>query len=805
LHLLHLSLNVLVQLVTEQYEDQDEEKFVSVRSYFPETWLWELVPVSEQIQLKRHLPHSITSWLTNVMCISDNDGIGFSDETEIVSFQSFFVEIIVPYSIKREESFYLYIHVSNYLNYSFPIRITLRLSEGLQLKDPQENPTVSYCLLANNTVTHTIKVKGTQIGTANVTVLSELDNQYPEECGPEVVVSKRDIILKSIQVESEGYPVTLSKSALLCASETYTPNNISWHISPHKDIIVGTDTGYLSLNGDLLGPTIENLDQLLEVPTGCGEQIMASMVPNLYILRYLNATNSLKSSTRQRIIRNLKIGYQRIMNYVHKDGSFSAFGYYDPSGSMFLTAFVVRTLKEAKRFIYVDQRIIDKAVKWIFDHQLENGCFSTMLHVFQDMGGTSKENSTASLTAYVMISLVEADIDIPKHVQTNAKYCIRSHHNADKYTLAISCYALFKIHWIQEASRLLNKLLALATQQQNMMWWTNKENSTLAMDIEITGYVLLSLLHQNAAENLANAHSIVRWLTTKYGSKGSFKSTQDTVVALDALTKYTTFISFKKLDLQITANVNNETKIVKLKREDKIKSKQFPLNNNNTDVKILVTGQGCVLAQVIHSYYLKHVPKSETFKLAVDVAPVSTADQCSITSISPCLAYTGPDAPSNMAVMEIGLPSGYEADRASLYSLIESESTSKVKMFEELNNKVNIYFTKLDKQLVCFSFNINENAMVDSRKDALVKLYDYYRPQYEIVEFYKINNCQMNESGEIPAIADNRNTTVDNRNGFVNRNVDMEFSNCDGNVPLYVLPDTPAQKKNQTFSDEFGK
>lgn len=52
---------------------------------------------------------------------------------------------------------------------------------------------------------------------------------------------------------------------------------------------------------------------------------------------------------------------------------------------MFLTAFVVKTLKLAKEFIYVDQRVIDKAVSWIFTHQLENGCFDTMLHVFQDM------------------------------------------------------------------------------------------------------------------------------------------------------------------------------------------------------------------------------------------------------------------------------------------------------------------------------------------------------------------------------------------------------------------------------------
>lgn len=112
---------------------------------------------------------------------------------------------------------------------------------------------------------------------------------------------------------------------------------------------------------------------------------MSTLAPNLYILRYLNATKSLSAATRNKAIKNLKMGYQRILAYMHKDGSFSAFGIHDPSGSMFLTAFVVRTLLQAKPYIYVDDNVVNKAINWIYDHQLENGCFASMLHVFQDM------------------------------------------------------------------------------------------------------------------------------------------------------------------------------------------------------------------------------------------------------------------------------------------------------------------------------------------------------------------------------------------------------------------------------------
>lgn len=143
------------------------------------------------------------------------------------------------------------------------------------------------------------------------------------------------------------------------------------------------------------------MDKLLLIPTGCGEQILATLAPNLYILRYLNATQSLSPATRNKAIKNLKIGYQRILVYAHKDGSFSAFGKYDPSGSMFLTAFVVRTLVQAKPYIYVDENVINKAIRWIYEHQLENGCFATMFHVFQDMVHNRQKSGSRSSNLFI--------------------------------------------------------------------------------------------------------------------------------------------------------------------------------------------------------------------------------------------------------------------------------------------------------------------------------------------------------------------------------------------------------------------
>lgn len=56
------------------------------------------------------------------------------------------------------------------------------------------------------------------------------------------------------------------------------------------------------------------------------------------------------------------------------------------------------------------------------------------------------------------------------------------------------------------------------------------DNESSATDIEVTSYVLLSLLSNNNTYNLAKAHSVVRWLSSKFGPTGAFRSSQVSAV-----------------------------------------------------------------------------------------------------------------------------------------------------------------------------------------------------------------------------------------------------------------------------------
>ncbi|OBS65579.1 hypothetical protein A6R68_05881, partial [Neotoma lepida] len=75
---------------------------------------------------------------------------------------------------------------------------------------------------------------------------------------------------------------------------------------------------------------MQNIQDLLEMPYGCGEQNMALFASNIYVLDYLNETQQLTKEIKDEAIDYLKMGYQRQLNYKHQDGTYSTFG--DKSG-----------------------------------------------------------------------------------------------------------------------------------------------------------------------------------------------------------------------------------------------------------------------------------------------------------------------------------------------------------------------------------------------------------------------------------------------------------------------------------------
>ncbi|CAJ0934553.1 unnamed protein product [Ranitomeya imitator] len=95
---------------------QQPEETEKVRAYFPETWIWELVALGEsgKIDIQHKVPDTITDWNAGAICMGPN-GFGLSPSSSLRVFQPFFVDLTLPYSVVRGETFTLKASVFNYL------------------------------------------------------------------------------------------------------------------------------------------------------------------------------------------------------------------------------------------------------------------------------------------------------------------------------------------------------------------------------------------------------------------------------------------------------------------------------------------------------------------------------------------------------------------------------------------------------------------------------------------------------------------------------------------------------------------
>lgn len=150
---------------------------------------------------------------------------------------------------------------------------------------------------------------------------------------------------------------------------------------------------------------MKNLEKLIRLPYGCGEQNMLNFVPNVVILDYLRATNQLTPAVETKAEAFMDAGYQRELNYKHDDGSFSAFGKRDKSGSTWLTAFVARSFIQASRYIQVEQRIINEGLDWLSRIQAANGSFQEVGNILSaEMQGGSGKGTKSALVCLIYLN-----------------------------------------------------------------------------------------------------------------------------------------------------------------------------------------------------------------------------------------------------------------------------------------------------------------------------------------------------------------------------------------------------------------
>lgn len=657
-----------------------------VRKNFVETWLFDDIENTneETFSIGKIIPDTITSWVLTAFALNPEKGLAVTDEQlKIKTFQSFFVSIRLPYSVKRGEVINVPALVFNYLPKQLDVDVVLSNEDNeYEFVDPSNE------VISDQTRSQKIRVGANSAAGASFLIRPKIIGNILLKFTATSPIAG-DAVHKTLKVVPEG--VTEYRNRAFFVNLKDAPEHKdTFELELPEEIVPDSQHVEFGLVGDLLGPVIKNLERLLHLPSGCGEQTMSKLVPNYLVYDYLKSINKLTPELEHRIKRNLEEGYQHMFHYRHDDGSYSSFGpgkwrEEDPerNGSTWLTAYVLRTFSQISELIDVDEKQLAQGYEFLLTRQAENGSFIESGEYFY---GSTRSGLT--LTANALLALIEQEKPNQAVIDKAVAYLSANNNEKESDELlprAVATYALQKAK-SADAAKHVAELKALAKTEDDRTWWSDDENKLRggkcgrwwcwiwSHDIEITSYAVLSLLEteQETPQTLLNA---IRWLVAQRNSYGGFASTQDTVAGLQALIQFAKKSGYEaaKWDVSIS-NKGSREKTEKLTvNEDNdllLQTVEFPQGTKSLTYE--AKGTGAALIQISYQYNIIEKDPKPSFTIKTTVPKEAPAGKL---VLSVCVEYVeeGKAKASNMAILEVSLPSGYTADEEAFKDIQDIE------------------------------------------------------------------------------------------------------------------------------------
>ncbi|NWH62152.1 CO3 protein, partial [Geococcyx californianus] len=523
----------------DEYEEEFDDTSVNLRSYFPESWWWNFEEVEKpgKHRVKNFVPDSITTWEVQAISISPQKGFCIADPYTFTVFKDLFVSLRLPYSVRRQEQLEIKAVVYNYLPNDIQITVTMDAVKGLCTAGATEKPVQLELVAKGNSATPAyFSVVPLSVGEIPITITAfNRDSGYS------------DSIRKNLNVVAEG--VLQREEKTICINSDAKSHTVD--LNRPSDMVPDSDSHvFVSLKGNIMDESVENclsltgVEKLIQVPTGCAEQTMVKMAPTVYAIEYLDASeqwmnfNPLK---KEEAINMIEKGYTRLLEFQKEDGSYGAFKRI-PS-SVWLTAFIVKVLTRCREYISIQDAHIHNSISYLLNQQQRDDSFHDHHPVLDRtmQGGIGSAEEDLALTAFVTIALqqtlqVYESPDVVRVVRRAVAYMKNQlSRNTNCYSAAITAYALTLVQSNSEEAQLAKEKLrgcSVFDPAKKHRYWGNGRD---AISVETTAYALLQTL---LLKDMEYARPIATWLTERRNYGGGYCSTQDTVVALEALSAY---------------------------------------------------------------------------------------------------------------------------------------------------------------------------------------------------------------------------------------------------------------------------
>uniref|UniRef100_A0A8C3V082 Complement C5 n=1 Tax=Catharus ustulatus TaxID=91951 RepID=A0A8C3V082_CATUS len=665
--------NKILILARMHFEALLELDEAQVRSYFPESWLWEVHQVSSRSKsLSVTLPDSLTTWEVQGVGISDK-GICVAAPLEMTVVKDVFLSIYVPYSVVRGEQIELKGSVYNHKASAIkPEGIKRELHAGFTL-DPQGvygsmkrrqefRYKVPLNLVPKTHIDRTVSVKGHLLGEVIATVLSPR--------GLQMLTS-----LPRGSAEAE-----LMSIAPVFYVFHYLEQLDNWRLLGPETLKSRTQMRRKMKEGIVSISSFRNADSSYSM----WKNGQASTWLTAFALRILGQVNQYIDLDQMSVCDSL---LWLIDNCQMPDGSFNEFSNYQP---VKLQGTLPREAKEKSLYLTAFCIIgIDKSMKICPTQKIQDARSRAGGYLEQNMQ-LAQSPFTMAITAYAL-ALLDPN-------QRAAREAFSALKREAFVTGDPPIYRFWKD--------------AFKTQDQPT------PSSVTAQMVETTAYALLTTLLRGD-ENYAKP--IIKWLSEEQRHGGGFYSTQDTINALEALTEYSLLVKRLNLDMDVRVSYKNggALKVFKLTEDNFVgRTMTAPLE----DDLYVSTGSSTGIATV-------NVSMFSWDAIQISLFPVSW-NELILALMSPRYRPSArePRSGSAHAVMDIGLVSGVEANPEDL-STLASGVDQLIADYEIKDGHVLLQIDSVPAhQFLCVEFRISELFQVGMLNPATFTVYEYHAP-----------------------------------------------------------------------------
>ncbi|KAK6327032.1 hypothetical protein J4Q44_G00026770, partial [Coregonus suidteri] len=810
---LHSLLSAASATDVEDFFDTTNQQ---IRRSFPPSFVFAVVNIKDKGSHTVALPDSITTWEIQAVSLSASHGICVAEPHEFRVFKEVFVSLRLPYSVKRFEQMSIFPIVYNYRNQN--AQIALHMERNDKLCSPGSSSIKTY-------VNITVEAHSSKAVTFSA---------VPMETGPIPIIIRlydienedgTDAIEKILNVRTEGIEKRVEETHLVDLSGNIGKSSKSFMIDGKlpDNTVPGSNTNiFVKMEGEVFGQSTartllspDGVKGLLKAPDGCAEQTMKLMAPTALALRYLDLSQrwyELTPGIRDTALQFTEQGYMRILTFKKGDGSYGAWKSHPTS--YWLTGLVVKVMslvaelqnsgrgEKGRQAQGVSEEEISHSVRYLLVKQKEDGSFSDPNPVIDRkmQGGIGGIEGDVSMTAFITVALNRSLPFLTENKdQNNTKDSIVKATNyllsrveglQRPYAVAITAYCLSVcLSDRTKAEPAWEKLKGLATEGKDHChgWYANAGMVNEGITVETTAYALLTAV---AHKDTMWADSAACWLTSQENYGGGFKSTQDTIVALEALSEYALNRPqppITKVKVQFTSPGKSDVQKLSLDNKGEKVETELKKLIGNAIINVALTGQGKAKMKVTKAYHLldtsddcnllsitvkvegkveytaqivedyndygdgdgdgekreeEDVPRSaiEWFDARSRRRRDTQESRNSQNAVEyeVCVSHSLSRNLTGMAIADITLLSGFEADTDDLDKL-KNPDEQYISHYEVSHGKVLLYFNELEEK-ECVTFRAVQTVLVGLLQPAPATFYDYYEPDRKCTTFYAAPN-----------------------------------------------------------------